>query len=258
MPETDSSVSGANDTGSVKPTPTATLDAIAATLIEQKPPVSEHAIAQREADAAAAVGQDSDGNVFDPSIHAVNADGTPRTRANGSYALKRGRKSTSSQNPPKNSGAAKAKGVAVPGTVPARDALEQQARQTGVGAANMMFILAQTLGGSEWAPRIDPNIGLDEKAMMEQAHADAFAAWGIGDIPPGWALVFAYAMFAGPRFTMPVTKTRMQKLRGWIGAKIGKWKANRKFKKRGFPETDVEEADRHGREKFRQERDGNG
>lgn len=256
MAESESSVSGANDTGpTVKATPTATVEAIGAGLIDQKPPVSEHAIAQREADAAEAVGKDKDGNAFNPEIHATDGAGNPRLKANGAYALRRGRKSTASQSPQKPT---VTKGVVIPGTVPARDAKEQESRAAGVGAANMMFVLLQAVGGSEWSPRVDTNTGLDEKAMMEHAHADAFAAWGVSDIPPGWALVFAYAMFAVPRFRMPQTQTRLQKLRGWMGAKIGRWKASRVARKRGFPETDIEEADRHAREKFKKERDAHG
>lgn len=239
-----------------KATPTATVDAIVTTLVSEKPDVQEHAIEQAEADAAANKGKDSAGNSFDPQIHAVNVNGTPRMTTRGAYALKRGKKPTTSQNAQNSPKSQSVKGVVLPGTQPAQSAKEQESRAAGVGAANLMFALMQGIGGAEWAPRIDPKLGIDEKLMMEGAHADAFHAWGWGDLPPGLALAAAYCMYALPRLQMPATKTRMQRFRVWMGSKIGAWRASRKAKKRGFPETDVERADRDARAKFERERDG--
>jgi hypothetical protein len=254
--------SGANEpTVTSNPTPTVTVEAIAATLKAEKPAVQEHAIAQAEAEAAAAEGKDSGGNSFNPAIHAVNADGTPRKTVTGRYALKRGKKANSSADS-KNSQSVKtgtaARGIVLPGAPAQASATEQEARIAGAGAANMFFAVRVGVGGTEWAPRIDEKSGMNEKVMMEHAAGDYFAAKGWGDLPPGLALFAAVCMYALPRLSMPQTKTRMQRFRIWIGSKIGAWRASRLAKKRGFPETDVERADRHAREKFERERDGHG
>jgi hypothetical protein len=242
---------GANPPATVESTPTATLDAIAATLVSEKPEVQPHAIAQADAERAAAVGKDSQGNDFNPAIHAVNADGSPRKTMTGRYALKRGRKSDSDKSADSSTSA---KGIVLPGGKPSMTAKEQSARSGGVGAANLLLMVSVGLGGDEWQPRKDEKSGLDEKAMLEQAFGDFFVAKGYEDLPPGWALVAALGMYAMPRFHMPKTQTRMQKLRAWIGAKIGAWKANRVGKRRGVPESDVERADREARELYAREK----
>lgn len=246
---------GSDDLGltqvKAKATPTATLDAIAAGLISEKPEVQPHAIAQAEAEAAANVGKDAKGNVFNPAIHAVNADGSPRKTVGGAYALKRGKKSanaatgaagTTSANP------AHSKGIVVPGTAAGMSAKEQASRTGGAQAANLFLMCAVAIGGDEWHPRKDDKIGLDEKVMLETVFGDYFAAKQWEDLPPGLALIAAVGMFSMQRFAMPKTQTRLQKLRGWMGAKIGRWKANRAAKKRGVVESDVERADRDSRE----------
>src|SRR5690348_13574231 len=116
----ETSTAAPGDSGAavtVKATPTATLDAIAATLVSERPAVSEHAIAQAEADAAAAVGKDKDGNTFNPAIHATDASGKPRLKANGAYALKRGKKSGASQSASTEKNSQSVKGIVLPGTI---------------------------------------------------------------------------------------------------------------------------------------------
>lgn len=234
-----------------KATPTATLDAIAGTLISEEPDVQPHAIAQAEAETAANVGKDAKGNLFDKAIHAVNADGSPRKTQGGAYALKRGKKGANAATGANSSPGVKpanSNGIVVPGTTSAMSAKEQSSRAGGAGTANLLLAAAIGLGGDEWQPRKDEKTGLDEKLMLETAFGDYFAAKGFEDLPPGLALLAAVAMYAAPRFAMPKTQTRVQKVRGWLGAKIGRWKANRAAKKRGFVETDVERADRDGRD----------
>lgn len=235
----------------VEPAPTATLESIATTLIGEQPEVQPHAIAQAEAETAANVGKDAKGNGFNPSIHAVNADGTPRKTVGGAYALKRGKKSATAQSSAgatKPANSANSTGIVIPGQTSGMSAKEQASRTGGMQAANLFLMTAVMVGGEEFHPRKDDKIGLDEKVMLETLFGDFFAAKQWEDLPPGLALAAGCAMFILPRFAMPKTQTRMQKIRGWMGAKIGRWKANRQAKKRGMVETDVERADRESRE----------
>lgn len=234
-------------------TPTATVDAIASTLISEKPAVSEHAIAAAQVEAAAQQGKDSQGNSFNAAIHATNADGSPRKTITGRFALKRGKKSGAAPSATSQP-ATSIKGVVVPGASAQQSAKEQAARQGGAGAANLMLMCAVGLGGDEWQPRRDEKSCMDEKLMLETAFGDWFAAHEWQDLPPGLALVAAIGIYAMPRFQMPKTQTRMQKFKGWLGAKIGKWKATRIAKKRGVPESDVERADRESREHYAREK----
>jgi hypothetical protein len=237
--------SGSSDaTATVKATPTATLDAIAAGMVGEKPQVSEHAIAAHEAEQAASAGKDKAGNAFNPAIHATNADGTPRTTVAGNYALKRGKKAgNATMVAPKS-----VKGVVLPGAAPQATVKEQAARLGGAQAANLGIMLLVALGGDEFHPRKDEKVGLDEKRMLEETTGDFFVANDWEDLPPGLALICAWGMFVLPRFTMPKTQTRVQRLKGWLGAKIGAWRANRRGKKRGMPESDIEQRDRESRD----------
>lgn len=234
-----------------KPTPTATVDAIAGVLIDEQPAVQPHAIAQAEAETAANVGKDKNGNAFNPAIHAINADGTPRKTVGGAFALKRGKKSANAQNStnsPKGASAANSTGIVIPGQTSSMSAKEQASRTGGAQAANLFLMASVMIGGEEFHPRKDEKVGLDEKVMLETVFGDYFAAKQWEDLPPGLALICGCGMFILPRLAMPKTQTRMQRVRGWLGSKIGRWKANRAAKKRGIVESDVERADRESRE----------
>jgi hypothetical protein len=241
---------GTEPVGTSKATPTATVESIASELIGEKPGVSEHAIAAHGARTAANADKDKDGNAFNPAIHAVNADGSPRKTTTGRYALKRGKKAGVVEAPK-----ATAKGIVIPGAAPGANAKEQEARAGGVGAANLLLMVSVAIGGQEWQPIKDDKTGRDEKMMLETAFGDFFVSQGWQDLPPGWALAAACGMYALPRFAMPQTRTRMQRIKEWAFAKIGSWRARRGAKRRGVPESDVERADREGREARNGDRD---
>lgn len=241
-----------------KPAPTVSVESIAGVLITEEPAPQPHAIAQAEAETAASVGKDAKGNAFNPAIHAVNADGSPRKTVGGAYALKRGKKSANAQPAApgaKSANSANSTGIVIPGATSSMSAKEQASRTGGAQAANLFLMAAVMIGGDEFHPRKDEKIGLDEKVMLETVFGDYFAAKQWEDLPPGLALICGCGMFILPRLAMPKTQTRMQKVRGWLGAKIGRWKANRAAKKRGVPETDVERADREGRDARRGDSD---
>jgi hypothetical protein len=219
--------------------------------VTEKPDVQPHAIEQADAERAAAVGKDAQGNSYDPNIHAQNPDGSPRKTVRGTYALKRGRKG--GKSPTGAAPTQSANGVILPGASANMSAKEQESRHAGAAAANLMLAVSVGIGGEEWQPVIDDKTGKNEKLMLEMAFGDYFAAKQWGDLPPGLALCAAVCMYAVPRFGMPKTKTRMQRFKEWLGAKYGAWKGRAIARRRGMPLTDIEKADLVARKQFRQE-----
>ena len=166
--------------------------------------------------------RDSKGNPFDPDIHVTDDDGRPKLTKSGKLRMRPGRKSASNVSVGPTSNAA--------GLSPQQ---KLQARQAGDAAANSLIMLGVVLGGEEWHPIKDESTGLDEKAHLTMAFGDYFEAKEMTDIPPGVALTIAVSAYALPRFTMPQTKTRMQKFKEWTATKIAK----RRMKKNG-PQPD--------------------
>lgn len=200
------------------------VSTLGSTLLNEQPDVQEHAVAQARAEAQAQIGADVNGEHFNAAIHAANADGSPRKTQGGAWAKKRG---NGAKKGATATGAAK---VVIPGGAGVTQAQlnkEQLARKGGAGAANLALMLGIGIGGDEWQPRKDDRIGLDEKAMLEQVFGDYFVAKDWPDLPPGWALVAGLGMYALPRFGMPKTRSRMQRAKDWIGAKIVQWRAHR-------------------------------
>lgn len=255
MAQSDSGDVTTNDApANPQSTPTSDVSAIAAALQTEEPAPQQHAIDQALADSKAAEGKDKNGEIFNPAIHAANADGSPRTTNSGRFALKRGKKSGSAQLSTSGAqGTGTAKLNVPPGTAQAVQAATSaakiaEARAGGKGAASLLLALSVGIGGEEWQPRADPKTGMNEQLMLEGAFGDFFVAQGWADLPPGWALVAVLSMYSLPRFRMPQTRTRLQKFRGWVGSMVGRWKANRNAKRRGLPESDIERADRESRE----------
>jgi hypothetical protein len=244
---TETPAAPATTGATVEPISDESAASIAATLAAEQPDVQPHAIEQAEATRAADATKDKYGNAFDPKIHASNADGSPRRTVRGAWALKRGNKGKAAASPPSSNG------IVLPGASSGASAKEQEARAGGAGAANLFLMLCVGLGGQEWQPIKDDKTGKDDKAMLEHAFGDYFVSRNWGDLPPGWALVAALCIYAGPRFTMPQTTTRLQRVKLWFAGKYGAWVAKRRANKRGVPESNVERADRQAREQFRRE-----
>lgn len=65
-----------------------------------------------------------------------------------------------------------------------------------------------------------------------RANVDTLAAYyraaGITPDSPGWALVAQAAAFAGRRFAMPKTQTRLGMFKSWIVAKVAGWRGARR------------------------------
>ncbi len=212
------------------------LDQIANTLAESMPDVQQHAIDQEQANVEAQNAEwseyrDTDGNPFDADIHKTNKEGEPTLSPKGKLIKKPGRKK----------GSATKNGQSVIGVkTEQKQSPEQaaavQARASGTMAANLLMTLGVVVGGDEWHPVKDVNTGMDEKLMLETAFADYFEATGKTDIPPGMALTAAIGGYMLPRFTMPKTQSRMQKLKGWFVKKI----ADRKLRKHGMKAEKVD------------------
>jgi len=215
------------------------LAGIATSLVEDMPEVQEHAIteATQQAQAVAAVGPvDRDGQTFNPAIHKADASGNPILSPSGTLTKKPGRKAGGANSTKSASIVGGVKSTAV-ATGPSQSDLQRmQCRQAGNAAANLLMTIGVIAGGDEWQPRVDLQTGLDEKTMLESAFGEYFVAAGIVDIPPGFALTIAVGGYMLPRFTMPKTKTRLQRASSFVK----KWYANRKLKKHGLRSEDID------------------
>lgn len=218
---------------------TADLGAIASDLAGSMPDVQQHAVdmAAQELQARESAQTDKAGVSFDPSVHVVGADGKGVLTVRGTWAQKRGRKAgnAGSVQPVTKPGNSVLGGPAAPQSPQQAQAMqlqhqEAQSRQAGVAAAEMLFMAGRAIGGEEWEPATDAKIGLDERAMMRQAFGDYFVASGKTDIPPGTALAFCIIAYAAPRFAMPKTQSRFQRVKGAIVT----WWTNRKLRKAGY------------------------
>lgn len=155
---------------------------------------------------------------FDPAIHAVDADGQPKRKAGGGFALKRGRKAGSTSSaaasalPPKN---AATKGNA-PSTSSAGPSDQISSEEMARQSANMCINAAVMLLGDEWEPK--------DKAEAEGvkiAFKNYYDVAGVPNFPPWFGLVMALGAYSLPRIHKPTTKERItalvMKVRGWIG-----------------------------------------
>lgn len=237
--QSEPSASNAPTADVAESTAIASLTAIGADLANSMPDVQEHAVSQaaREQESANANPTDKNGDAFDPSTHVTGPDGKGVLTVRGTWAQKRGRKGGNTA-PVTNAGTVRNSTLGGTAVAPTQaqvqqqqqQALQAQSRAAGVAAAEMLFMAGQAFGGDEWAPMENKSIGLDERSMMHGAFGDYFVAKGKTDIPPGAALCFCIIAYAGPRFTMPKTQTRYQKVKGAIVT----WWVNRKLRKMGL------------------------
>lgn len=166
--------------------------------------------------------RDSQGTAWNPEIHAQGADGKGVLTAKGEWRRRRGASKRSSV----------VGGASTLPAVPPADV--QLARAAGVACAHSILMMGSLLGGAEWQPRIlessDGKVQLNEAEMMEKAFGDYFVAKGKTEFPPGVALAMALSAYVMPRFTMPQTRTRLQKVKEWAAAKYAKWKVRKQPK----------------------------
>lgn len=154
---------------------------------------------------------------FDPAVHAVNPDGTPRKKSDGGFAMKRGRKPGTVTSAP---GATPAQPR--PDTGPAKS--PKAARQSGVitnaMAAKYIFAsattgLAQVLG-PEWLPESQ-----EEADGMRGVIKDYFDAHGQVQISPETMLALSVIGYSVPRVQHENTRTKIVRAFGWVKSVLG-------------------------------------
>lgn len=131
---------------------------------------------------------------FDPLMHAVNPDGTPKRKVDGSYALKRGRKSgaqpsTSSPAP-----------VAAEVTINTDEAARQ--------SCNMLINGAVLLFGEQFEPR-----DKSEAEGLKTSFKNYFDARGVPNVPPEVGLAVALLAYSLPRITHEKTVSRFSQIK---------------------------------------------
>jgi hypothetical protein len=203
------------------------IKVIAESIIGRSPSVSNHVIEQEQEKGTT----DIDGINFDPSIHVSDANGNPVKTAAGRYRNKSGRKPGVNSNTQKP-----ASQLNIGGKTTQEPDIADGTILAGKAAACMIFQAGCLIGGDEWQPVIDPNIGRNEPQEMEAAFISYFKAKGITDFPPGVVLALTIFAYAAPRFVQPKTKTRLQMIGLWIKSKIPR----RKMRPENSPEMPKE------------------
>ena len=132
---------------------------------------------------------------FDPLTHAVNPDGTPKRKVDGSFALKRGRKSGAA--PTTSSAPAQ---VAETPTINVDEASRQ--------SCNMLINGAVLLFGEQWAPQ-----DKEEAKGLQISFKNYFEARGVPNVPPEIGLAVAVLAYSLPRLTHEKTVSRFTVLK---------------------------------------------
>lgn len=141
---------------------------------------------------------------FDPAIHAVDADGNPKKKPDGTYAKKRGRK-------PGTMTASAAAGSALPPKLAPTSANVPLTASAGLSseAAARQFTNAFISGGvmifgADWEPE-----DKSEPQELKNALKDYFDADGVPNIPPWFGVALAFGTYSAKRLTKP---TIMEKI----------------------------------------------
>jgi hypothetical protein len=203
---------------------------IADTIAEASPDVQQHVVDARAAEETQKADGpvDADGVPYDESIHSKGTNGAGVFTAKGTWRKRRGYAGRAS--PSRNSTVGS---MAQPTEADANvEALKNAARSAGIALAQMTFMTGQIIGGIEWKPILREDLGVDENAFMTDAYTNYCLAKNITDIPPGVALSFALIAYIGPRFAMPITQSRMSKVKDWATMKIAAYKGRKANKAR--------------------------
>jgi hypothetical protein len=159
---------------------------------------------------------------FDPSIHASNRDGTPKYRQDGSYALKRGRKSGAKDTPAESVGDSDNMAdavpnvtgqTAVPGAVNAA-AASMSNQQTAVFLVETVTGILGRAIGPEWLAE------KEEKKGLSNATKQYLDAKGGLQITPEMGLVLALSAYAVPRLATENTQSKLSRFVGWCSDRV--------------------------------------
>lgn len=136
---------------------------------------------------------------FDPAIHAVNTDGTPRMKADGTFANKRGRKGSNTSGTRLSSRENTTKKVIA----------SQISPETYTMTAIPIVMCIEQMGlqiGPEW------KMNDEEKDAQVGTWANYLRSKGIVEISPSMMLVIVSAGYVIPRLSVENTQTKIQKL----------------------------------------------
>jgi hypothetical protein len=198
-------------------------------MVHSLPEPQQHAIDQATAEQTEAAGATGDidalGIPWNAEIHATGKDGKGVKTAKGQWRRRRGVAGTASVLG--GPGATVTKDPAAEQAATASASKELACRQGGMMAARLLVNISVGVGGPEFMPRIlqgPGGIKYDEIEVLSSAFGDYFVAKDIQDLPPGWMLAGALAMYYLPRFQMPETQKRARSFAGWLR---DKWHAFR-------------------------------
>ena len=138
---------------------------------------------------------------FDPTIHAVDAEGKPLKRADGTYAKKRGRKAGSSPAGsalPSPNAPANANAPLTPGAILTSEMAAKQIVNAGLNGAVMVF-------GEDWEPE-----SIAEAKALVFSLRDYFDIRGVPKFPAELGLLIAVGAYALPRLRKEKTRTKIQ------------------------------------------------
>lgn len=152
---------------------------------------------------------DSTGDIFNPKIHGVNKNGEPYLTKTGKFRKKTGTKDNTTGQP----------GSQLNTESPGIPVTSEAAAKI---SAELLVTVGMQIGGEEWRPMINEEMGLNEMENMTFAFEKYFDSRGIVDFPPGIALTIAIGSYALPRLRMPKTKTRVGLVIKWVKLKIAK------------------------------------
>lgn len=162
---------------------------------------------------------------FDPAVHSVNPDGTPRLRVDGSYARKRGKGGRKSGDTDDGAGGDDLFGGYVPGTqtTPGTPAQTPSPTQTAPNMssaqASAMLVIACTtvlakVVGPEWA--VDKP---EQKALVDATKIYLDSKGGL-NVTPEMGLFIAVSMYAVPRLAQENTRSKIGLAVDWVRDRV--------------------------------------
>lgn len=169
---------------------------------------------------------DSENTPLDPSLHVTDKDGNGVKTSKGKWRLKPGRKGGASPTRPSivNGTGQESQHKETP------EIQAQNYAVTGAVLASCFVNTCVAVGGPDFMPVEKTPEGLNEREFLHQSFTEFAKAKQMEDLPPGWALLGAMALYITPRLYMPKTQSRFERL--WNGAKA--WWFKRKAAKQPY------------------------
>lgn len=213
------------------------IESIAKDSINTKPDVNVEAIKNASKEPSEPKSEsksepvDRKGNVFDPSIHKKNEDGSPKLTARGTWA-QRFRKSAKKAVKATSDGIKSFVGKP-PTDVPDSEMKEPQSESmsgektfseeelAARQLVGMEQLIAMSVFGDEWV------FLAEEQQALVMSWVRAFEETGIVKVPWWMELAAAHAMIIGSRLSRPKTQGKLSR---WLD-KFKAWKLNRRANK---------------------------